>query len=268
MIRPRVAKQPQRKKKNDKIFTVPASNTVTRRNGPNSIQVALSRTPLLPAFCKVQKMLYYDVGKSITINNSGLASQYFFSANGIYDPDISGTGHQPIGFDQLMTFYEQFTVVSATISCHYRGLSGAMFSISLAPGTTALTNPSQIVENGLLVMDSCSGFNTEVGMQHRKLSLDCDVKGYFGQMTEREMLNDNSLYGTNAANPTEQVYFAVSTWPNVGVPGSNMSLEFDVLISYDAIFWEPRKVTESLSAPLARQNLLKQVAKMEAKAQR
>lgn len=46
---------------------------------------------------------------------AGLASTQTFSANSLYDPDVSGAGHQPRGFDQMMTMYRYYTVLGATI---------------------------------------------------------------------------------------------------------------------------------------------------------
>ena len=35
----------------------------------------------------------------------GAVASADFAANGLYDPYLSGVGHQPMGFDQLMTFF-------------------------------------------------------------------------------------------------------------------------------------------------------------------
>jgi len=228
----------------DGIFTVPAYNTVTRK-GVSPMQIALNRTPLLPAFVKVPRMLYYEANLALSVPNTGNAIQYFFTANGLFDPNITGTGHQPIGFDQMMVFFEQYTVTHSSISCFFRPLGSLAFSLSLAPDTTQITNSSQLVENGLIKFDERSNYSTENGLAFPKQSLDCDVKGYFGQRTDREMLNDTNLFGTAAANPTEQVYFAIGGWESLGLSGAGVTLNFDVLLSYDAIFWEPRKASES-----------------------
>ncbi len=239
------AKKPK-KPKEAGMFTVPASNIVTRRT-VNPLQVALNRTPLLPAFTKVPKMLYYVTNLSLTAPNTGAVVSYVFSANGMFDPDITGTGHQPIGFDQMMALYEQYTVTRSVINCRFRPNSRMQFGIALSPDTAVITNPSQFVENGLVNFRAYSGFgSTEVGIPIPNLSLSCDVKGYFGPMTEREMLNNVNLFGTAAANPTEQVYFMISAWQGIGLDASAHNCDFDALISYDAIFWEPRKVGESV----------------------
>lgn len=40
---------------------------------------------------------------------------YYFRGNSIYDPDYTGTGAQPVGFDQLSVFYSRYNVVGSRI---------------------------------------------------------------------------------------------------------------------------------------------------------
>ncbi len=46
---------------------------------------------------------------------TGAPATYVFSCNGLYDPNITGTGHQPHGFDQLMQNYKNYQVLSSSI---------------------------------------------------------------------------------------------------------------------------------------------------------
>lgn len=41
---------------------------------------------------------------------------YVFAANGIFDPDISGTGHQPMYRDNYSSLYDQYVVVGSKIT--------------------------------------------------------------------------------------------------------------------------------------------------------
>jgi hypothetical protein len=50
-------------------------------------------------------------------NSSGTGSQKF-SLNGIYDPDLTGAGAQPLGYDQWAGFYQQYEVTSSVIKVH------------------------------------------------------------------------------------------------------------------------------------------------------
>lgn len=46
---------------------------------------------------------------------SGVPVAYTFRLNSLYDPDYTATGTQPYGFDQLATFYNNYTVTGSSI---------------------------------------------------------------------------------------------------------------------------------------------------------
>lgn len=230
-------------------------NTNTSRNSPSTPhmqapkQTALMRTPLFPASVRKRGQLYYESALGLTLPTSGNVVTYFFSANGMFDPNITGTGHQPIGFDQMMLMYEQATVVRSSIQVTFNvgpGLTGE-FGVALFPDASALTNPSQLVENGLVnYVPLTSGSSTFQNQRIRSVvRLDCDICKYFGRRGIRSLLNDDNLYTTAAANPVEQAYYGVVAWQISPDGSTTTSLGFDVLISYDVIYWEPRKLTES-----------------------
>jgi hypothetical protein len=195
-----------------------------------------------------RKLPYYEYQLART-STAGAIATYFFSANGLFDPNITGTGHQPLGFDTMMTYYEQYTVLSAKISVTFlnNGTNAIRAAVAITPDTTAPVI-GDIVENGLMRMTALDapGYSTGAGagIRIKRLNLNCDVAAYFGRKTAREMLNDSTLQGTVAANPSEQVYFAISVWG--GFFADNISSAFDVCLEYDAIFWEPRKVSQQL----------------------
>jgi len=216
-------------------------------------KVASSRTDLIyraPVFARGserRKLFYYDYQIALTGAAGALAND-MWSANGCFDPDIDHTGHQPIGFDQMMLFYEQYVVVASKITVCFlnNGAQAIRAAISLTPDVTVPTIGNN-VENGLINMIylDAPGYNTGAGVSGRikEASLTCDCSAYFGRKTQRELLNDTTLVGNAAANPTEQVYYAVQTWG--GFYTDNTTVAYDILIEYDVIFWEPRKVSGS-----------------------
>lgn len=61
---------------------------------------------------KIGAILVYN--ERVTFDNTGGSNgQYQFSANGLYDPNITGTGHQPLYFDQFMAIYDHYTVLGS-----------------------------------------------------------------------------------------------------------------------------------------------------------
>lgn len=53
--------------------------------------------------------------QSITYTNSTGFGSNCFSLNSIYDPNVTGGGHQPLGYDQWGAFYQQYEVKSSSI---------------------------------------------------------------------------------------------------------------------------------------------------------
>lgn len=227
-----------------------------RRNNPPTLPRqtrpsinALQRCPLFPVSVRKRGQLYYESALGLTAPTSGNAVTYFFSANGMFDPNITGTGHQPIGFDQMMLMYEQVTVINSSIEVTFNIGPGLTLQcgVALFPDATGLTNPAQLVENGLIRFVPISSGSSTFQNQHirTKVKLGCDVSKYFGRKGVRALLNDDNLYTTAAANPVEQVYFGIVAWQISPDGSTTTSVGFDALISYDCIYWEPRKLTES-----------------------
>lgn len=217
------------------------SSAPTHRSGMEAKHDIVFATPLFPATKRV-KLFYYE--NSLSITAVAIAGNYFFTANGIFDVNITGTGHQPMGFDQMMLMYEQYTVVGSKISVSAQtGTSVAVRAgIYLSPDTTSITDPLRLMENGLITTKPVAGLGFAGYI--KEFDLNCDVARYFGRnRNARALVDDVTLSGTVAANPTEQVYYAISAWDPFAA--STWSLYFDVLLEYDVIFWEPRKLTVS-----------------------
>lgn len=214
----------------------------THRSGGEAKDDVHWLTPIFPAQTR-RRLFYYDYGLTRS-GTAGAESSYFFIANGLFDPNITGTGHQPMGFDQLMLCYDQYTVVSSKITAHIYNTTSSVAvrtGVMLSPDASALTDFSQTIENGLNNTRVLSAIN--VAGYHQDFSLNCDCRRYFGRKTERELVNSPELTGSSAANPTEGVYYTIVAWDPFGA--SNYSTFFDVIIEYDAIFWEPKKLTVS-----------------------
>jgi len=202
----------------------------------------LKTTPLYPVSKMQYGQLYYEPYKGMTYVAGSYATR-LFSANGAYDPDISGTGHQPMGFDQMMAVYEQFVVLRSHIKISFISASDATrVAVYLTPDTTAQT-PITLMENGLLKSEIVCG-TTDSGTHRMKtIELTCDIPKYFGK-TKDDIIADPQMYGTIAANPGEQVYFAIAAWDPFSSSSEGI-IAYDVTLSYDVYYWEPKKLTPS-----------------------
>lgn len=244
-LRRRQRRRP-RTRKTQNLATKPP--TVARMQ-PERAQIL--RVPLFPISKRLRTQLYYEPDINMSMPGSGNAINYVYSANGIFDVNITSTGHQPMGFDQMMLLYEQATVLSSTIVVRFMPTVPAVCAVSLSPDTSTLTNPAQIVENGLCRQRLYSGVGAQASVnataltQERGITLSCRVASYFGRKTDREIINDDNLYTTAAANPVEQVYYIISAWQFRPDGSTSHVVDFDVQLVYDVVYWEPRKLAIS-----------------------
>ena len=66
----------------------------------------------------LQTTLRYQETLSLS-SSSGALFGYVYNLNGLYDPNHTGTGHQPLYFDQLMTIYNHYIVIGAKITVKF-----------------------------------------------------------------------------------------------------------------------------------------------------
>lgn len=163
-------------------------------------------------------LIYYENGLSI---NPALASigLYRFNLSGLFDPNFTGAGHQPRGFDQYMTLYEQYCVYGAK----YRvGISSTDATVRAVCGVTIndsnsnlnlSTDQYQFVENGNTQWQLLG--NAASGADIAEFSGYVDIAKVHG-LNKNDLLKENSYKGTNAANPTEGVYLDIWVGPQDG----------------------------------------------------
>lgn len=194
----------------------------------------------MPLFAaRTTKRLRYASSGALS-STSGAVATYIFSVNGLFDPDITSTGHQPMGFDQMMVSYNHYYVTSARITVTFRNQTGnatPVVSISVMPDTTPITVSDRIVEFGDVNMTTLE--SKAVAGSVKTLQQSVSMRRIMGV---DDVVDNSELRGDAASNPTEQTYFHVQTWNN---DVFTCSINFDVVIDYTAIFAEPRVLTES-----------------------
>lgn len=190
------------------------------------------------------RLNYYD---NIDITSgAGTCGTYIYSANGLYDPDITSTGHQPMPFDQMMLSFEHYCVVSAKLTITAKNLNPtylADVAISLNAGTAASTAYGPLVENGMLVRQRLNVSTLQGSQATLKMPISISR---FGSVPT--LLDNPDYAGSVAANPAEQSYFHISVWNSYNVTTVNVICE--VFIEYEAWFFEPRKNSASLERQL------------------
>lgn len=202
----------------------------------NNLQI----TPVLSI--KHRSRLVYNDNRTIT-STAAASNSYVYSVNGLYDPDITGTGHQPIGFDQLISLYDHYTVTNCKITVNFVNEStvdNVYVGIAIFPDPNNEPNATKLVENGLMKRGWLAKLDSNSKSQCI-LSHSCRVSRINGR--PESIIGDDLYRGDVASNPQEQTYWHIFAY-NIATLTST-TVRFDVILEYDATFTEPRKLNQS-----------------------
>ncbi len=173
----------------------------------------------------------------LNVGAGGVPAVRVFSANGLFDPDITGVGHQPRGFDQLMALYDHYTVIGSKCEALFSADEAAnplCFGIALMDGPTTSADADNYLEEPFNAM----GIATPGGNQVKLLQkFSPKFLGYKNPMSVEE------LEGTDSANPAEQAYYQVYAFSPSATDEGNV--HFVCRITYQVILKEPDLPTQS-----------------------
>jgi len=170
-----------------------------------------------------------------------------FKANGCYDPNTSGTGHQPMGFDQWASFYNHYIVVGAKITAVLNTsstvYSGCIFGINLNDDLTMSTDIGTVMEQGLSKF-KMANFNTTSGSGNGiRVSKGFSCKKFFQVTNPLDSLS--RLGALTTADPTDTANFIVFFGAPPGDGNDFASINATVTIEYIVIFSEPKDLPQS-----------------------
>lgn len=194
------------------------------------------------------RILRYVETISLNIGTSGIPAVYTFAANGLYDPNITGAGHQPTGFDQHMTMYYHYTVIGSR--CRIKAFRGD-------------TTPDVPIYLGIEMNDSSTSrvsSNTLANVlenkqmrTYRVLPVDasafCTMNAKFSlrknfHAGKGSMISEDIYRGNDAANPTELYYYHVYAVPYDAATDAE-AVPVIVEIDYIVVFHAPKGINIS-----------------------
>lgn len=168
----------------------------------------------------------------------GLASQ-LNRCNGMYDPDASLGGHQPLYFDQMSALYDHFCVIGSKITYYFsHSVTGNLLvqvtSYINDDITLSVTNPDTLAEQvGSKTIIIPAGSNNRF-----KMVQNWSAKKFFG----KSVLGNKALTGTPSADPVEQSIWVLSA----NQPGGgNANIDVQIEIEYIAIWSELKEISGS-----------------------
>lgn len=187
---------------------------------------------------------------TLTQTVAGVPVSYHFNANSIYDPDNTGGGHQPNGFDQWSVFYNHYHVIASKISVNFQSVGataqvGAQIcGIGLRDTVGVATTVTEITEQGNTAYRHITdNDSSRAALTIRKTF---SAKKFFNK---RSIVDNSELRGQmgnlgTGSNPSELALFQVfAGHMDTSAVGDPMYAY--VTIEYIAVLTEPKELGQS-----------------------
>lgn len=165
---------------------------------------------------------------------AGAAKSHVFSCNGLYDPDVTGVGHQPRGFDELMKLYDHYIVRKATCEVWIKNAANpALIGIQVKDDATVSALAKDLMEDEYSIVKGSNGGGGETTY----VRFTVDVEKFLGGE------DISSLKGSASGNPSELADFHIVAFPID--PADTVNVDAVVKITYLADLIEPKQPASS-----------------------
>jgi hypothetical protein len=190
----------------------------------------------------------YSGGGNITSGIGGIAgTAQKFNLNSMYDPDSTGVGHQPYGFDQLMAIYNRFKVHRVEIALQFYQPSSAG---ARTFGCYQILNPSNTAATlaGLLIEDfqerpRADAVHILDGDEPTLVNFSINLPEVVGVRNMWDSQFGDNYTGTASGNPGNLIQLALTTANEGGV--DSLACGYRIKICYHAMLYNPKLLAQS-----------------------
>lgn len=215
-----------------------------RRSGPiRSLAPIRSKWKNPTAQGALYKFKYADQGFDLTTElGNGYINSYTFRGNGLYDPDLTGVGTQPYGYDEVCTMFGSYRVVGSKIKVFWNPTQQIyMGTLTVVPATSSSLTYDE--GNDVRVMPYAKQraltYNSGVTRNNFITSPYITTKRMYPDAAQADADFTAVIGGT----PTKQWYWHISvdTSPN----NAGLIIKANVEITYYAVMRKTGNLNES-----------------------
>jgi hypothetical protein len=225
----------------DKLFRYGATFPVV----PGLVRSTVSLAP-----SAVRTVLRYTRATAV-VGAVGATATQIFSGNSLFDPDVTGAGGQPLGFDQWAAMYLKYRVLASSIE------------VNLAtPG--AASNAEALAYFVLTPSNDASAFTTLEAGASQPYAKEWIMNGISGSfmfkpttssmetalimgVSKQSVLTDDELSALTTASPANQWYWRISG--RAADSAATIAVQMTVTVSYLCDFYERNLLGLSLDLP-------------------
>lgn len=191
----------------------------------------------------VAKLRYCD---NLQLNpTTGSLAVHRFCANGIYDPDQSGVGHQPMGHDQWSAFYERYTVIGSKMTATFSnqasgGTANTICGIAITENSSFTPSLTELRERGNTAWTYVGSAGS--GDAIKQVSKACSPKRWKGV---KNLLTEEDYSGLcTTSNPSEQLHYQVFVAAQDSAIDPAVH-DVSIMIEYTVVYHTPIQVNGS-----------------------
>jgi len=187
------------KKKNNRYFKKPT----------NSVVKSLVLHSPFPAhyFCTMK----YSHTSLLSVGTSGIYGTEQVFRTSLYDPDFTGSGHQPYSRDQIAQIWNKYTIYGVHIHIEVTDPSedGLVVAMMLQPSGSSYTITGKTIDE---IKEKTNGYTVNInntGSQTAKVDQYMDVAKIEG-VSKSKIMNDDLYSSAMSTNPSLTPYFRVA----------------------------------------------------------
>lgn len=202
-------------------------------------RVSSQLSPMVNRFAT--KLKYVDQSIQLDPGIGGTAAVQVFSGNGLYDPNITLTGHQPRGFDQIMAMYDHCVSIGSKIKVtayNEETNVSVIFGVAVMDTPNVSADVNDYLESGRVMYKIISKISNGDPTTVYARGSPKKILGISHPLASPELKNSTS------SNPTEQFYYHVFVAPQDGSTNAGVTT-ITAELEYLTVFIEPKIPTQS-----------------------
>lgn len=154
--------------------------------------------------------------------SAAVAGSHAFRLNSLFDPDLTGTGTQPVGFDQWAAFYNRYIVYACKIEWYLQTTLPLAVATHASNNDTAVGVPT-VLGQPLSHINACGVSDKAHGVEYY------DLAKLTGR-TFTEYMADDRFQALTSANPSE-----VAVWRMRADSAGGVNTSADLVAKFT--FW-------------------------------
>lgn len=186
------------------------------------------------------KTRYVELNQSLDVGTGGIPVTQVYSLTSLFDPNYTGVGHQPLGFDNIMPMYDHYTVIGARVKVTASNLDRdpQYIVLQIKDGISLSTNLSAMIENGRTNFKTLGGNETASSTQ--TLTANFSAKQFFS----RNPMASDKQQGTVSSSPLENAFLHITVAPTT-IGENTTKVVYSIIIEYIAMLTEPKQLGQS-----------------------